>query len=104
LDRGVYGLSEWSVTPEAAEKDVRSLVLQKRELAPGLKADRNRQYAQNRLDTLDVEIEITQMNLKALRNQLSHPGNQLPDGLNPSIAMSALRQRLRKLLEQREDL
>ncbi len=111
VGRGVYGLSEW----ESVKNSSTSLVQLRHHKQPKrregniqslLSMERERELLKYTLETLKVDINITQNNLKELRDTLISGNNDYPqlEGLNLNMAIPALESRLTKLLKQRDEM
>lgn len=111
-DRGIYGLTEWSLAKNSSFKSGKSLISFQRGGNKGrtevlaVPEERNRERIKFILESMEVDIQITQSNLKALRDKLLGRDSEfaLPEGVDPAIAFPTLERRLAKLLEQRDQL
>ena len=58
------------------------------------------------LESVEIDIQVTQNNLTMLRNRLlGHDSTfSFPDNIDPITAISVLKRKLSKLLEQRDAL
>jgi len=112
VGRGVYGLAEWGTRTAGRNSSATTMIAlrtnsnRKRCEAVAVARGRERERLRFILESLEIDIQVTQSNLQALRNRLlgrpSAPS--LPEGIDPKIALPALETRLSKLLNQRDQL
>ena len=109
-DRGVWGLSEWAKTedkfsqPVKFENDIETKINSE----GGLTISEKREIEKIKfiLQSGDIDIQITQNNIKALRDKLlgRKSDYQLPDNIDPQVASISFERKLIRLLEQRDRL
>lgn len=112
VKRGVYGLSEWAASdtnPLTEEyTEYRTSALNGGESDKVTTVSEEREIAKTRfiLDSIAVDVQVTQTSLKALRDQLlgRDSGFRMPESIDPMAAIPALERKLMNLLEQRDRL
>jgi DNA-directed RNA polymerase delta subunit len=110
-DRGIWGLSEWVKIGDKFSKPVKyeneieapsnsegDLTISERE--------RGLEKTKFILQSVDIDIQITQNNIKALRDKLlgRKSDYKLPDNIDPQVASISFEKKLIRLLEQKNQL
>jgi hypothetical protein len=112
VKRGVYGLSEWvasdtnPLTEEYTEYRTSALNMEESDKVPTIAEEREIAKTRFILDSIAVDVQVTQTSLKALRDQLlgRDSGFRMPESIDPMAAIPALERKLMNLLEQRDRL
>jgi hypothetical protein len=109
-DRGVWGLTEWIKRedtiskPEKVENHGEAEINNTKDLT--ISEKRELEKVKFILESIDIDIQITQNNMKALRDKLlGHKSDyKLPDNIDPTVASLSFERKLIKLLEQKNQL
>lgn len=109
-DRGIWGLSEWVKVGDKFLKSVKY----ENEIEAQINSEENLTISEERelaktnfiLRSVDIDIQITQNSIKALRDKLlgRKSDYQLPDNIDPQVASISFERKLIRLLEQRDRL
>lgn len=110
--RGVYGLSEWRLSdtdPSTGEDAGRGALVHNNEeydTVPAVDIEKEIEKTKFILDSIAVDVQVTQTSLKAIRDQLlGHDSEfKMPESIDPVVAIPALERKLVNLLEQRDRL
>lgn len=109
VKRGVYGLSEWGLsgtnplTEEYAGHGSRVRNDEESDKVPTVAEEREIEKTKFILDSIAVDVQVTQTSLKALHDQLLGRDSRfrMPESIDPVAAIPALERKLMNLLEQR---
>ena len=112
VKRGVYGLSEWRLSdtdPSTGEDAGRGALVHNNEeydMVPTVDIEKEIEKTKFILDSIAVDVQVTQISLKALRDRLLgyDSGFKMPESIDPVAAIPALERKLMNLLEQKDRL
>lgn len=112
IRRGIYGLSEWGSSGASRINTDHSIISNSKyydgEQYGALTVAEEREIEKTKfiLESVEIDIQVTQNNLTMLRNRLlGHDSTfSFPDNIDPITAISVLKRKLSKLLEQRDAL
>ena len=112
VKRGIYGLSEWAasdtnpLTEEYTEYKTSAHNGDESDEVPTVAEEREIAKTKFILDSITVDVQVTQNSLKALRDQLlgRDSGFRMPESIDLVAAIPALERKLMNLLEQRDRL
>ncbi len=110
IRRGVYGLSEWGNSGASQINTDHSIIShskyhdEKQYGALTVAQEREIERTKFILESVEIDIQVTQNNLTMLRDRLlgHYSTFSFPDNIDPNTAIAVLKRKLSKLLEQRD--
>lgn len=112
VKRGIYGLNEWRLSdndPSTRKYIGHGIAVRNKEefdMVPTVAIEKEIEKTKFILDSITVDIQVTQTSLKALRDRLLgyDSGFKMPESIDPVAAIPALERKLMNLLEQKDRL